>query len=141
MGYSRASLIEVKGDIQRSLQDGILNSEKGSSLQDLKINLADWHEVLKSVVVSRSLELKGSYRNLRELRGQPRFQNPLNSFKFLYSPVDDLKVENLTYEIFIELVNKTDWNIRKLVESLEKKLNSDNKSYQAEKLRFSARHF
>lgn len=141
LGYSRASLIEVKGDIQRSLQDGILDSIVGSSLQDLKINLFDWHEALKQVIVSRSTEIRGIYRNIRELRGQSKIQSPINSFKFLYTPVDNLKVMDLTYEMFIELINKTDWNIRKLVESLEKKLNSDNKFYQAEKLRFSARHF
>jgi four helix bundle protein len=135
LGYSRASLIEVKGDVQRSLQDGILDTAVGSSLLDLNINLADWHEALKLVAVSRSSESRGIYRNLRELRGQPRVERPLNSFKFLYSPVDELKVQDLTYEMFIELINKTDWNIRKLIESLEKKLNSDQKFYQVEKMR------
>lgn len=132
LGYSRASLIEVKGDIQRSLQDGILNSESGSSLSSLNINLADWHEALKSVVVSQPTETRGIYRRLRELRGIPKAKS---SFKFLYKPVDELKVQDLTYEMFIELINKTDWNIRKLIESLEKKLNTDQKYYQVEKIR------
>lgn len=132
LGYSRASLIEVKGDIQRSLQDGILDSESGSSLLDLKIDLGKWHEALKSVVVSRSTEFKGIYRNVREIRGVPKAKT---SFKFLYSPVDELKVQDLTYEMFIELINKTDWNIRKLTGSLEKKLNTDQKYYQVEKMR------
>ena len=144
LGYSRASLIEVKGDIQRSWQDGILKSVKGSNLQNIDINLADWHESLKKTVVSRPNEIKGFYRTLRERREQVQaepVQNPLNSFKFLYKPVDNLKITDLAYEIIIELINKTDWNIRKLVESLEKKLNKDKKFYQAEKLRFSDRHF
>src|SRR3989344_3731853 len=34
LGYSRASLIEEKGDVQRSLQDGFLKSIPGSSLKD-----------------------------------------------------------------------------------------------------------
>lgn len=135
LGYSRASLIEVKGDIQRSLQDGILDSESGSGLLDLKIDLGEWHEALKSVVVSRPTEIRGIYRNVRELRGQPKIQNPLDSFKFLYKPVDELKVQDITYEMLIELINKTDWNIRKLIESLEKKLNTDQKFYQVEKMR------
>ena len=136
LGYSRASLIEVKGDIQRSLQDGILDSESGSSLLDLKIDLGKWHEALKSVVVSRPSEIKGFYRKLKELRLRRGYtQSPLISFRFLYKPVDELKVQDLTYEIFIELINKTDWNIRKLTESLEKKLNTDQKYYQVEKMR------
>lgn len=132
LGYSRASLIEVKGDIQRSLQDGILDSESGSSLLDLKIDLGKWHEALKSIVVSSLAEFRGIYRNVREIRGMPKAKI---SFKFLYGPVDELKVQDLTYEMFIELINKTDWNIRKLVESLEKKLNTDQKYYQVEKMR------
>ena len=136
LGYSRASLIEVKGDLQRSLQDGILDSAVGSSLLDLKVNLADWHEVLKRTVVSKPNEIKGFCGKLKELRLKRGYtQSPLYTFKFLYKPVDNLKVQDLTFEIFIELVNKTDWNIRKLIESLEKKLNSDQKFYQVEKTR------
>ena len=132
LGYSRASLIEEKGDVHRSLQDGFLKSVPGSGLKDLGINMADWHEALKKSVISKPTEFKGNYGNLREPKGD---KSPLNSFKFLYPPVDDLKAEDLTYEMFIELINKTDWNLRKLVESLEKKLNQDQKFYQVEKSR------
>lgn len=136
LGYSRASLIEVKGDIQRSLQDDILDSVVGSNLLDLKIDLVDWHEALKKTVVSKPNEFKGFYRKLKELRLKRGYtQNPLISFRFLYKPVDELKVQDITYEMLIELINKTDWNIRKLIESLEKKLNTDQKYYQVEKMR------
>ena len=111
LGYSRASLIEEKGDIQRSLQDGFLKSVPGSSLKSLGIDLTGWHEIL-----SKSVTFKGNYRNVEEYMGK-------------------IKVSGLTYEIFIELINKTDWNIRKLVESLEAKLNRDQKFYQVEKMR------
>lgn len=134
LGYSRASLIEEKGDIQRSLQDGILKSVPGSSLSKLGINLESWHEALKRSVISRPTEIKGIYRNLREVRGTATAAQG-SSFKFLYNPVDSLKAGDLTNEIFIELINKTDWNIRKLVESLEKKLNTEKKGYQVEKMR------
>jgi four helix bundle protein len=129
LGYSRASLIEVKGDIQRSLQDGFLKSIKGSNLKDLGIDLFEWHEALKKSIISKPKEIKGNYGNLKE------FNQP---FKFLYNPVDSLNVANLTCEMFIELINKTDWNIRKLVESLEKKLNQDQKAYQIEKMRLKS---
>jgi len=137
LGYSRASLIEVKGDIQRSYQDGFLKSIPGSDLKDLGIDLGAWHEALKKSVISRPDDFKGSYRDLKEFREKKTNsrQIPLNSHKFLYNPVDSLKVEDLTYEIFIELINKTDWNIRKLVESLEKKMAQEQKSYQVEKAR------
>lgn len=127
LGFSRASLIEVKGDIQRCLQDELLKSKRNSKLVSLGINLAGWHEVLKGSVISRPMEFKGTYRNLEETRAGVLSSDPLISFKFLYDSVDNLIVNNLTYEIFIELINKTDWNIRKLVESLERKLNQDKK--------------
>lgn len=111
LGYSRASLIEEKGDVQRSLQDGFLKSVLGSSLKDIGINFTEWHEILKKSVV-----FKGDYRKLEEYIGK-------------------IKTSDLTYEIFIELINKTDWNIRKLIESLEKKLNQDHKFYQVQKMR------
>ena len=108
LGYSRASLIEEKGDIQRSLQDGLLKSVPKSSLRDVEIGLDEWHEVLKKSVISNR-DFKGNYRNLEEY-------------------LERVETENLTYEIFIELINKTDWNIRKLVESLEKKMSQDKKT-------------
>ena len=128
LGYSRASLIEEKGDIQRSLQDGFLKSVQGSSLKDLGVSLDDWHQALKKTVVSSPAGFKGIKSDNRQI--------PLSSFKFLYNPVDNLTAEDLTYEIFIELINKTDWNIRKLIESLEIKMNKDHKFYQVEKARF-----
>ena len=137
LGYSRASLIEEKGDVQRSLQDGFLKSVPGSSLKNVGIDLIEWHKALKRSVISKPIEFKGVYGDLKESKGKemPSGQTPLKSYKFLYNPVDNLKAGNLTYEIFIELINKTDWNIRKLVESLEKKLNRDQKFYQVEKMR------
>jgi len=52
---------------------------------------------------------------------------PLRDFTYrpltvLYPPLSNFKVSDLTYEIFIELINKTDWLLRQLVQSLERKL-------------------
>lgn len=126
LGFSQASLVEVKGDIQRCRQDNFLKSISNSNLVSLKIHLNDWHTALKQIIVS---EFKGIYRNLKENN------SPLSSFKFLYNPVDNLEAKLLTYEIFIELINKTDWNLRKLVSSLEEKLAREQKYYQIEKAR------
>lgn len=141
LGYAYASLQEVKGDIQRSRQDNLLPSVMNSSLASLGIVLRDWHEALKKTVISKPIDSsKGLYRNVEEPRHvytavAGPLQHPVNSFKFLYPPVDDLRAQNLTYEIFIELVNKTDWHIRRLVVSLEDKLNRDQKFYEVEKAR------
>lgn len=86
---------------------------------------------------------KGCYRTLEESKGKPEskilpdplLQTPLNSYKFLYDPVDSLNPNALTYEIFIELINKTDWHLRKLVISLEDKLAREQKFYQVEQAR------
>lgn len=126
LGFSQASLVEVKGDIQRCRQDNFLISLSNSNLVSLKINLNDWHIALKQIITSES---KGIYRNLKENN------SPLTSFKFLYNPVDNLETKLLTYEIFIELINETDWNLRKPVSSLEEKLTREQKYYQVEKAR------
>ncbi len=115
LGYSQASLVEVKGDIQRCRQDTILKSVPSSNLLSLGILLNDWHTAFKQTIISPL--------------------PPLKSFRFLYNPVDDLEAKSLTYEIFIELINKTDWNLRKLVSSLEEKLAREQKYYQVEKAR------
>jgi len=140
LGYSQASLKEAKGDFQRSRQDGFLRSVQGSSLAGIGIDLKDWHEVLKRSIISSkilqnplkpSIGSKGYYRNLEEFTGKP--------FRFGYPPVDDPAPKVLTYEIFIELVNKTDWHLRRLVESLERKLSQDRKSYQVERARIKGK--
>jgi len=81
------------------------------------------HKILQSPLKSP----KGNYRKLEEVRGKP--------FEFGYPAVDNLRTQGFTYEIFIELINKTDWHLRRLVESLEKKLQQEQKSYQIEKAR------
>lgn len=102
LGYSQGSLEEVKGDVRECLEDKLLVLKPGSTVVDLGINLKALNQWC---------------------------QDPLNSSKFLYFPlkdfkgmVKDIKGEDLTYEIFIELINKTDWLLRQLVQSLERKL-------------------
>jgi len=130
LGYSQANLIEVKGDIQRCRQDNILKSIPNSSLVSLQIELDGWHTALKKSIISNG---KGDYRNIKES------YSPTNSFSFLYPPVDNLQIQSLTYEIFIELINKTDWNLRRLVSSLEDKLNKDKQWYLVEKARIQGK--
>lgn len=55
-----------------------------------------------------------------DIKGEPT--EPTHPY---YQPLTTLKSSTLTYEIFLELINKTDWLLRKLVESLERKLQED----------------
>lgn len=152
IGFSQGSLEEVKGDVRELTEDGFLPSRPGSSLVAIGINLGDFNKAL----------LKGNYRNLEEHKGSNNsinsFNSPLKSSSapltfstkkppdsdriFLYTPLSTLypplakvRAQDLTYEIFMELVNKTDWLLRKLVESLEKKLSHDQKYYKVEQAR------
>ncbi|MBI4215370.1 MAG: four helix bundle protein [Parcubacteria group bacterium] len=133
LGFSQASLKEGKGDIHRMRQDGLIIGRPGSSLADSIIDLSAWHSALKKSVVSRpdrsfpqSVSIRNSYNFL---------QYPINSSKFNYPPVDNFDPAFLTFEILIELVNKTDWQLRRLVESLEHKLSVDKKDYQIDRAR------
>ena len=106
IGYSQGSLEEVKGDIRELTEDKFLQSKPGSSLVGIGINLREFNQGLR--------EDKGNYRKLKDFS-----YHPLTT---LYPPLNIVRVQDLTYEIFIELINKTDWLLRKLVESLENKL-------------------
>jgi len=50
-------------------------------------------------------------------------------------PLKSLRLELLSYEIFLELINKTDWLLRKLVGSLEQKLIAEKRGYEIAKNR------
>ncbi len=156
LGFSQGSLEEVKGDIRELTEDSFLKSKPGSNLISIGINLKDFHEALKPK--GRLKEIKGDLEenkgNQEENRGGlkitaenlPSSNYPLSSSKpttnflyhpltILYPPLNKVKAEDLSYEIFLELINKTDYNLRVLVESLEKKLNQDKKGYQIEQAR------
>ncbi len=113
LGYSQASLEELKGDIRDAKTDGFLPSKPGSTLADINIDL----NIFKG-------PLKG------QIKGEPT--DPTHPY---CQPLNTLNPKDLTYEIFIELINKTDWLFRKLVESLESKLSNDQKGYQINKAR------
>ena len=100
LGYSQASLEEVKGDIRDAKTDGFLPSRPLSTLKDtLDLDLR----------VTKGLEIKGE---------------PTDPSHPYYLPLTTLKSSTLTSEVFMELINKTDWLLQKLVESLEFKQKS-----------------
>lgn len=108
VGFAQASLEEVKGDIRDAKTDGFLPSKPLSSLKDLGIDLNIF---------------KGPTKGMA--KGEPT--DPSHPY---YRPLETLSPDALTYEMFMELINKTDWLLRKLVESLEKKLQNDKMDYQ-----------
>ena len=113
LGYSQASLEELRGDVRDCKTDGFLKSQSGSSLKDIGIDLNLFKGKAKGLV-------KGEPTNV----GHPYCQ-----------ALEKLKGSDVTYEMLRELINKTDWLLRSLVTSLEKKLNSDQKTWQIEKAR------
>ncbi|KKQ09854.1 MAG: hypothetical protein US19_C0010G0035 [Candidatus Daviesbacteria bacterium GW2011_GWB1_36_5] len=117
LGFSQGSLEEVKGDIRELTEDGFLKSSTGSSLKRIGVDLKDFNTALKP---------KG---NLEENRGE---YIPLI---VLYPPLKNVRAQDLSYEIFNELINKTDYLLRTLVQSLEKKLGDEKKGYQVEQAR------
>jgi four helix bundle protein len=120
LGYSQGSLEEVKGDIRELAEDGFLKTQPGSNLTKVEIDLASFHQSLR--------KNKGNYRILGEFISY----RPLI---LLYPPLKKLQGKDLRVEIFMELINKTDWLLRKLVASLERKLGQEQKGYQIERAR------
>ena len=113
LGYSQASLEEIKGDVRDAKSDGFLKSVPGSSLADKGFDL----RVFKGVT-------KGAARGEPNEPGHP-YAKPLAA----------LKAGDLTYEMLLELINKSDWLARKTVRSLEEKLIKEKKFYELEQAR------
>jgi len=113
LGYSQASLEEINGDIRDSKSDGFIKSVKGSCLADKGFDL----RVFKGPV-------KGQFKGEPDEFGHPYCQ-----------PLKTLKESELTYEMFLELINKSDWLLRQTVRSLERKLIGEKKFYELEQAR------
>jgi hypothetical protein len=145
ISFSQGSLEEVKGDIRELTEDGFLPSKPGSSLQSIGINLKDLNTALKP---KGNLEdNKGDYgltetksRGPKNSGNQTKLPDSASLFLYrpltiLYLPLSKVHEQDLTYEIFIELVNKTDYLLRVLVKSLEKKLKNDKVGYRLDQER------
>jgi four helix bundle protein len=96
LGFSQGSLEEFRGDIIDTKDDGLLKSKPGNSLASLKISLKPPPNI-------------SPRKHLRELKRRIR----------------DVKSDQLTYEIFLELVNKTDYLLKRAVDGIDKKIISD----------------
>lgn len=117
LGFAQASLEEVKGDLRDAKTDGFLPSRPGSTLKDIGIDL----NIFKG-------PLKG------QAKGEPT--DPSHPY---YKPLSTLTPKTLTFEMLYELCNKTDFLLRKLVGSLEIKLNQDKKAYKLDQARIKER--
>jgi len=112
IGFSQGSLEEIKGLIRQAYQDRFLKSKSGSNLTGLGIDLKEFKGRLGDF---KGGDSKGGDSKGWDFKGWV----PL---EVLYPPLASLKGADLTLEIFIELINKTDWLLRQTVTSLEKKM-------------------
>jgi len=124
LGFSQASLEEVKGDTRELTDDDFLASRPGSSLASIGIDLGAFHEALLR-------ENKGGYGKVEASNLSAKYAyHPLT---ILYPPLKSITAKDLSYEAFLELINKTDYLLRLLVKSLETKMNRDGKYYLIER--------
>lgn len=105
LGFAQASLTEVRGDMERLHTDGYLKTGKFSiSTPSLKFPYPPVNSRLNPVKYGELRE------RLREYMGQ------------------EIRAENLTYEVFVEFVNKTDYLLKKVVFGLQEKIIKKEKS-------------
>jgi four helix bundle protein len=144
LGYTQGSLEEARGDVERLLQDGFVKSVRGSGLGGLGIDLKKWNEWVKDPKnASRLLEFElerdiGGYRNREEYRGEDIKYDTRGGYRKSsggFGTLGEIKGEGISYEILIELVNKTDYLLRKLVNSLENKMEEGQQGYKLDKAR------
>ena len=131
-GYSQASLEEVKGDIRDCRSDGFIKSVPGNSLIKIGIDLGIFKgrfkgEKLRDDKGENLRENISLYQPLTSLivKGEP--DEPSHPY---CKPLKTLNPFFLSYEIFLELINKTDYLLRKLVGSLEEKLVDEKRGYE-----------
>ena len=125
LGFSQGSLEEIKGLLKQVYQDRFLQSRPGSSLADLGIDLKEVKGLLKDSKGEIPLEVL--YPPLASLKSPlsssksplTSLNSPLSSSKSPLTSSNDFAV---TLEMFMELVNKTDYLLRTLVKSLENKM-------------------
>jgi len=125
LGFSQGSLEEIKGLLKQVYQDRFLQSRPGSSLADLGIDLKEVKGLLKDSKGEIPLEVL--YPPLASLKSPltssksplASLKSPLSSSKSPLTSSNDFAV---TLEMFMELVNKTDYLLRTLVKSLENKM-------------------
>jgi hypothetical protein len=111
LGFSQGSLTEVRGDIERCHADGILKSIPHSNLRSLSIPTPS-RNLPYPPVASRHFPSKyGKLQaKLREFTGR------------------NIKGNQLTYEIFLEFINKTSYLLTRTVTGLQNKLVTDTKN-------------
>ena len=110
------------GDIKGEAKGGVKGGGKG----EVKGNYGNIKEPLKSSnspLASPNL----SSKNPLISPSVPFKDFTYKSITVLYPPLSRVKANDLSYEIFMELINKTDWLLRKLVLSLETKMQVDKK--------------
>lgn len=128
LGFSQGSLEEVKGDVRRLHQDSFLKSRPGSSLKDIKVDLKELKGLLEEDKGNTPLEILYSPLSVFSPRPFPNASsNSSSNASSNFSPNSSFNAssnssfikENLTFEVFMELINKTDYLLRQLVASLE----------------------
>ncbi len=104
LGFSQASLTEVRGDVERLYTDGYLKSGK------FEIPTPSRNSPYPSVNSRKYPTEYGKLRErLREFTGR------------------DIKASDLNYEIFTELVNKTDFLLKRTVGGLQSRIIKEEK--------------
>lgn len=125
LGYSQASLAEVRGDLERMLTDGILPSATITSrIPPVTSGNSPVPKTLKSIGISTPSR-EFPYPPAK-YRGNPGKYGSLKAKLREYTG-KNVNPKDLTYEIFIELINKTDWLLKKAVRGLDEKIITDEK--------------
>lgn len=145
IGFSQASLIEIHGDIDRSLADGLLKPEREST--GGYGNVQGQHA--QSTFPSRTSPVPSCFSPMA------RAGIPTPSRDFPYPPVrvrthpteygstrerlreytgHEVSAGDLSYELFIECINKCSYLLRHTVEGLWRKLSRDEQELLREKL-------
>lgn len=118
IGFSQASLNEIRGDIERLHTDGYLKSEK---------------EVSKYSVPTPSRNFPYPPVNSRR---NPADYGKLSDRLREYTG-KEVKAKELTFELFVEFVNKVDYLLKRTVEGLQQKVIREEKQKLRDKINSS----
>ncbi|MBI3290636.1 four helix bundle protein [Candidatus Microgenomates bacterium] len=118
IGFSQASLAEVRGGIERFADKELLRTvgKYGKLQENTGTRIPTPSRNSPYPPVNSRRKPMGIYEKLREFTGK------------------DIKPSDLTYEIFLELVNKTDYLLKRTVEGLQNKIIREEKQKLAQDL-------
>ena len=128
IGFSQGSLAEIRGDMERFLTDGLLQAERGGRGRDGKQYGRSTGDYANNPMARQRIPTPSKdhpYPPLTSRKEPARYGSVRERLREFTGR--EVKAQDLSYELFIELINKADYLFQRTVAGLRGKIVSDEK--------------